>query len=75
MPRYFFAIRGTDQDEEKDPHGTIMRNDAEALSYAERTTAQLRKENAFNDDRGMSMVVRNAMREMIWSIPFLPGCA
>jgi hypothetical protein len=69
MPRYFFAIRGTDQ-EEDDPHGTILSTDAEALSYAVRTIAQLRKENAY-DDPAMTMVVQNAMREMIWSIPFL----
>ena len=72
MPRYFFPIRGTDQEEEDDPHGTILSNDAEALSYAERTIVQLRKENAY-DDPAMTMVVQNAMREMIWSIPFLPG--
>jgi hypothetical protein len=73
MTRYFFAIRGTDQ-EEDNPRGTILSNDAEAFSYAERTIAQLKKKNGY-DDPGMIMIVQNAMREMIWSIPFLPGYA
>ena len=74
MTRYFFAIRGTDQEGEDDHHGTILSNDAEAFSYAERRIAQLKKKNGY-DHPGMIMIVQNTMREMIWSIPILPGYA
>ncbi len=71
MPRYFFAIRGT-AGEKDDPHGTILPNDAAALSYAERTIAELQKEEGYGDP-GMIMIVRNHTRQMVWSIPFLPA--
>jgi hypothetical protein len=73
MPRYFFAVRGT-AGEKDDPNGTILPNDAAALSYAERTIAELPKEEGY-DDPGMIMIVRNHKHQMVWSIPFLPACA
>ena len=73
MPRYFFAVRGT-AGEKDDPHGTILPNDAAALSYAERTIAELPKEESY-DDPGMIMIVRNHRHQMVWSIPLLPACA
>jgi hypothetical protein len=73
MPRYFFAIRGTAGGRD-DPHGTILPNDAAALSHAERTIAELQKEEGY-DDPGMIMIVRNHMHQMVWSIPFLPAIA
>ncbi len=73
MSRYFFAIRGT-AGEEDDPHGTILPNDAAALSYAERTIAELQKEEGY-DDPGLMMIVRNDKHRMVWSIPFLPAYA
>ena len=72
MPRYFFAIRGTDG-EKDDPHGTILPNDAEALSYAERIIAELPKKEGY-DDPGM-IIVRNRTHQMVWSVPFLPAYA
>ena len=51
MPKYFFAVRGT-AGEKDDPHGTVLPNDAAALSYAERTIAELQKEEGY-DDPGM----------------------
>jgi hypothetical protein len=73
MPRYFFAIRGTDG-EKDDPHGTILPNDAAAFSYAEHTIAELPKKVGY-DDSGMTMIVRNHRHQMVWSIPFLPAYA
>jgi len=73
MPRYFFAIRGT-AGEKDDPRGTILPNDAAALSYAERTIAELQKEEGY-DDPAMIMFVRNHTHQMVWSIPFLPAYA
>jgi hypothetical protein len=73
MPRYFFAIRGT-AGEKDDPRGTILPNDAAALSYAERTIAEIQKEEGY-DDLGKIMIVRNLTHQMVWSIPFLPAYA
>jgi Domain of unknown function (DUF6894) len=74
VPRYFFAIRGTDR-EVDDPHGTILPNDSAALSYAERMITQLREKSEGYDDPGMIMFVRNDVHKLVWSIPFLPGYA
>jgi hypothetical protein len=73
MPRYFFTIRGT-AGEKDDPHGTILPNDAAALSYAECTIAELQKEEGYGDP-GLIMIVRNHTHQIIWSIPFLPAYA
>jgi hypothetical protein len=73
MPRYFFVVRGT-AGEKDDPHGTILPNDAAALSYAERTIAELPKEEGYYDP-GMIIIVRNHTHQMVWSIPFLPAYA
>jgi hypothetical protein len=73
VPRYFFAIRGTAK-EEDDPQGTILPNDAAALSYAERTITQYQKEDVHHDP-GMIMIVRNDSNQIVWSIPFLPAYA
>lgn len=67
MPRYFFTIRGT-AGEKDDPHGTILPNDAAAFSSAERTIAELQKEEGY-DDPGMIMIVRNHTHQIVWSIP------
>ena len=69
MPKYFFAVRGT-AGEKDDPHGTVLPNDAAALSYAERTIAELQKEEGYD-----IMIVRNHTHQMVWSIPFLPAYA
>ena len=74
MPRYFFAIRGTDREVE-DPQGTILPNDTAALAHAELAITQLREKTEGYDDPGMIMFVRNNVHELIWLIPFLPGYA
>ena len=74
VPRYFFAIRWPDGRKQDDPDGTILPNEAAALSYAERTIENLRNENGYNDLELM-MLVRNERRQIVLSIPFLPACA
>ena len=74
VPRYFFAIRWPDGRKQDDPDGTILPNEAAALSYAERATERLRKENGY-DDPGLMMLVRNERQQIVLSIPFLPACA
>ena len=74
VPRYFFARWWPDGSKQDDPDGTILPNEAAALSYAERTIESLRKENGYNDPRLM-MFVRNERQQIVLSIPFLPACA
>ena len=74
VPRYFFAIRWPDGKTQDDPNGAFLPNEAAALSYAERTIENLRKENGY-DDPGLMMLVRNERQQTVLSIPFLPACA
>ena len=77
MPRYSFVLRGTDGKGDDAPilsKDVILPSDAAALSNAERMLAQLQKENGY-DNSGITMVVQNEVRDMVWSIPLLPGCA
>jgi hypothetical protein len=73
VPRYFFVLR-KGHDAPILSNDVILPNDAAALSNAERMLAQLRRENGY-DDPGMTMIVQNESRDMVWSIPLLPGCA
>jgi hypothetical protein len=52
----------------------ILPSDAAALANAERLIAQLQSENGY-DDPAMTMIVQNEIRDRVWSIPLLPGCA
>jgi hypothetical protein len=42
VPRYFFASRWPDGRKQDDPDGTILANEAAALSYAERDAQRIR---------------------------------
>jgi hypothetical protein len=74
VPRYFFAIRMPGEECEDDPHGTILPNDAEALSYAERTIRELRREDDYKN-QGLMMIVTDETRSMVLALPFHPGSA
>ena len=74
MPRYFFARWWPDGRKQDDPDGTILPNEAAALSYAERIVESLRKESGYNNP-GLMMFVRNERQQIVLSIPFLPACA
>ena len=71
MPRYFFTIRGRDCVRD-DPHGTDLPDVATALSHAERTIRQLRKESGYNDP---ALIVKDEARQMVLALPFFPGHA
>ena len=49
MPRYFFTIHKQDRVED-DPNGTYLPDVAAALSYAEHTIRELRKQYDYKDD-------------------------
>ena len=72
MPQYFFAIHGRDQVED-DPDGTYLPDVAAALSYAEHTIQELRKESGYKDDLALMMIVRDH-NQTVLSLPFFPGC-
>jgi hypothetical protein len=64
VPRYFFVLR-KGHDAPILSNDVILPNDAAAFSNAE---------NGY-DDPGMTMIVQNESRDMVWSIPLLLGCA
>jgi hypothetical protein len=74
VPQYFFVVQRSDQKVEGDPHAVSLPNNAAALRYAERAIAELRKETGYCDPTGF-VIVRNAKKEAILSVPFLPACA
>jgi hypothetical protein len=74
VPRYFFASWWPDGRKQDDPDGTILPNEAAALSYAERIVESLRQESGYNNP-GLMMFVRNERQQIVLSIPFLPACA
>lgn len=71
MQRYFFTIRGWDRVVEEDPHGTDLPDVAAALSYAEHSVCELRKDS--NCDAALMMVVQDQARQPVWFVPFFPG--
>ena len=77
MPRYSFVLRATTGKGDDAPilsEDVILPNDAAALSNAERMLERFQKENCY-DDRGITMIVQDEIRNMVWSIPLLPGYA
>jgi hypothetical protein len=73
MPRYFFTIRSPDRGD-RDEQGTLFPDDAAALDYACRIIRELKASGEY-DDPGLVVEVRNEMRQMVLSIPFLAACA
>ena len=71
VPQYFFTIRGRDR-VENDPDGTYLPDVAAALSYAESTIRELRKESGWNDPTLM-MFVQDQAGQRVLSLPFFPG--
>ena len=73
MPRYFFTIHGRAKIED-DPAGTYLPDVAAALSYAEDTIRELRKQNGYKDDLSLMMMVKDQAGQMVLPLPFFPGC-
>jgi uncharacterized protein DUF6894 len=73
LPQYLFVIRWSDH-EEDDERGTALEDDAAALDYACRMVRELRASGGY-DDPGLVLNVRNEMREIVLSVPFLAACA
>jgi len=72
MPRYFFTIHGWAQVED-DCDGTYLPDVAAALSYAESTIRELRKQDGYKDDLFLMMTVKDQAGQTVLSLPFFPG--
>ena len=73
MPRYFFTIHRQDQVEDS-PDATYLPDAEAALSYAEYTIRELRKESGYKDDLALMMMVKDQAGQTVLSLPFFPGC-
>jgi len=71
MPRYFFTIHREHQVAD-DPDGVFLPDVAAALSYAEYTIREQRKNSGYNDPALMMMIMDEA-RQTVLSLPFFPG--
>jgi hypothetical protein len=72
MPRYYFTTRSCDQ-EHGDERCAVLQDVAAALDYACRMVRELNA-SGYNDP-GLLVSVRNEMREVVLSVPFLAACA
>ena len=72
MPRYYFTIRSFEQEYEDERCAVLQDVDA-ALDYACRMVRDL-SISGYNDP-GLLVSVRNEMREIVLSVPFLAACA
>ena len=59
--------------EHKDEYCAVLQDVAAALDYACRIAREL-SDNGYNDP-GLLVSVRNEMREIVLSVPFLAACA
>jgi len=73
MPRLFFTIHRQDR-VENDPAGAYLPDAEAALSYAEYTIRELRKQTGYKDDLALMMMVKDQAGQTVLSLPFFPGC-
>jgi hypothetical protein len=69
MPRYFFSIH-REHRVENDPDGVFLPDEASALSYAEHTIREQRKQSGYNDP---ALMMVDEARQTVLSLPFFPG--
>jgi hypothetical protein len=73
VQRYFFDVRSSDH-EDDDTNGTLLSDNAAALNYADRLIRELKEGGRYNDPNLM-VVVRDGMKKVVLSIPFLAARA
>jgi hypothetical protein len=73
MPRYYFTVRSSDlnHDEER---CAVLHDVAAALDHACKMIRELSARGGYNDP-GLLVTVRNEIREIVLSVPFLAACA
>lgn len=72
MRQYYFAIRSCNHEHHHE-RGMVLKDDAAALDYACHMARKLRQDGY--TDPGLVVSVRNEMREIVLSVPFLAACA
>jgi hypothetical protein len=72
MPQYYFTVRSSDH-AHKEERCAVLQDLAAALDYACRMVREL-SIKGYNDP-GLLVTVRNEMREIVLSVPFLAACA
>jgi hypothetical protein len=72
VPQYSFTIRSVEHEHAE--CNAVLEDDAAALDFACRMVRELSGEDGYNDP-GLAVSVRNEMREIVLSVPFLPACA
>jgi hypothetical protein len=73
VQRYFFGVRWSDH-EDDNPNGALLSDNAAALNYADRLIRELKERGRYNDPNLM-VIVRDGMKKVVLSIPFLAACA
>ena len=71
--RYYFGLRWSGH-EEDDANGTLLPDDAAALNHADRLIRQLKDAGGYGDP-SLMVIVRDGMKKVVLSIPFLAACA
>ena len=71
--RYYFRLRWSGH-EDDDANGMLLSDDAAALDYADRLIRQLKDAGGYSDPNLM-VIVRDGMKKMVLSIPFLAARA
>jgi Domain of unknown function (DUF6894) len=66
-------VRWSDH-EDDDPSGAVLSDNSAALNYADRLIREL-KEGGRYDDPNLMVIVRDEMKTVVLSIPFLAACA
>jgi hypothetical protein len=72
MRQYYFTIRSCNHEYQHE-RGVVLKDDAAALDYACLMARELRQDGY--TDHGLVVSVRNEMREIVLSVPFLAACA
>ena len=71
--RYYFGLRWPGH-EDDDANGMLLSDDAAALNYADRLIRQLKDAGGYSDPN-LTVIVRDGMKRVVLSIPFLAARA
>ena len=71
MPTYFFTIQRRDRVENY-PGDAYLPDVAAALSYADDTIRELRKQDGYKDDLSLMMMVKDQAGQMVFALAVFP---
>jgi hypothetical protein len=70
VQRYFFDVRSFDHDDDV-KNGTLLSDNAAALNYTDRLIREFKEGGRYN----LMVIVRDGMKKVVLSIPFLEAHA